>query len=188
MSAQIKSAGPECVYGRPAFAVCSSANCRKPGLICEAGYYSKDECSLFHESCEKVVWSEVEGLIYDNPNLRSQEFAYLRDKMDNMFLQLLAKIKAEHSKFRLWVKTYGYSIEVMKFIKNLTENSFTQISGNYLEPILQEMYANKKVEAPKLVESEMAAMQEEVMELLERTSELYLKPGTRKEKAAPMTQ
>lgn len=59
MSAQIKSIGPECVYGRPAFAVCSSANCRKPGLICEAGYYSKDECCLFHESCEKVVWSEV---------------------------------------------------------------------------------------------------------------------------------
>jgi hypothetical protein len=48
----------------------------------------------------------------------------------------------------------------MKFIKNLTENSFTQISGNYLEPILQEMYATKKVEAPKLVESEIAAMQE----------------------------
>ena len=50
------------------------------------------------------------------------------------------------------------------------------------------MYANKKVEAPKLVENEIAAMQEEVMELLERTSELYLKPGTRKEKAAPSTQ
>jgi hypothetical protein len=121
-------------------------------------------------------------LIYDNPNLRSQEFAYLRDKMDNMFLNLLSKIKTEHSKFKLWVKTYGFGIEVMKFIKNLTENNFTQINGNYINPILNEMYSTKKVEIPKIIESEIAALQEEINDLMERTSDLYLKPGTRREK------
>lgn len=34
MSAQPKVHGPECVYGRPAYAVCTNPNCRKPGLIC----------------------------------------------------------------------------------------------------------------------------------------------------------
>jgi hypothetical protein len=56
--------------------------------------------------------------------------------MDTMFLNLINKIKSEHSKFKLWIKTYGYTIEVMKFIKNLAEGSYNQINGNYLSPIL----------------------------------------------------
>lgn len=135
MSAPGKLQGGECVYGRPVFAVCANPNCRKPGLICEAGFQARDECCLFHESCEKVQWSEIEALVYDNPNLRTQEFAYLRDKVDGMFLQLLSRLRAEHAKFRLWVKTFGFSIEVMKFIKNLTEGSFSQVTGNYIAPI-----------------------------------------------------
>lgn len=107
--------------------------------------------------------------------------------MDNMFLQVLNKIKTEHSKFKLWVKTYGFGIEVMKFIKNLTENNYTQINGNYINPILNEMYASKKVEIPVIVESEIAALQEEINELMERTSDLYLKPGTRREKSSLAT-
>jgi hypothetical protein len=51
------------------------------------------------------------------------------------------------------VKTYGFGIEVMKFIKNLTEGSFAQVSGNYLAPILAEMGSSRKVETPKIVES-----------------------------------
>ena len=137
--------GPECIYGRPCFAVCTNPTCRKPGIICEAGYYSKDECNLFHESCSKVRWEEIEALIYDNPNLRSPEFHYLRDKMDTMFLSLIERIKTEHTKFRMWIKTYGFSIEVMKFIKNVTENSYSQVNGNYLSPILNEMYSAKNI-------------------------------------------
>ena len=114
-------------------------------MICEAGFYGKDECNLFHESCSKVRWEEVEALIYDNPNLRSPEFHYLRDKMDQMFLSLIEKVRNEHTKFRMWIKTYGFSIEVMKFIKNVTENSFTQVSGNYMSPILNEMYSAKNI-------------------------------------------
>lgn len=107
--------------------------------------------------------------------------------MDNMFLQVLNKIKTEHSKFKLWVKTYGFGIEVMKFIKNLTENNYTQINGNYINPILNEMYSSKKVEVPVIVESEIAALQEEINELFEKTSDLYLKPGTRREKSSLAT-
>lgn len=92
-------------------------------------------------------------MIYDNPNLRSQEFHYLRDKMDTMFLNLINKVKAEHSKFRLWYKTYGFGMEVMKFIKNLTEHSYTQISGNYMSPILNEMCSAKNIEFPKILEN-----------------------------------
>ena len=33
----------------------------------------------------------------------------------------------------------------MKFIKNVTENSFTQVSGNYMSPILNEMYSAKNI-------------------------------------------
>lgn len=104
-----------------------------------------------------------------------------------MFLQVLNKIKTEHSKFKLWVKTYGFGIEVMKFIKNLTENNYTQINGNYINPILNEMYSSKKVEVPVIVESEIAALQEEINELFEKTSDLYLKPGTRREKSSLAT-
>lgn len=73
--------------------------------------------------------------------------------MDAMFLNLISKVKSEHAKFRMWIKTYGFSIEVMKFIKNITENSFTQITGNYMSPILNEMYSAKNIESPKIIES-----------------------------------
>jgi hypothetical protein len=121
-------------------------------------------------------------LVYDNPNLRSQEFGYIRDKVDAMFMNLLNKVRAEHGKFKLWVKTYGYSIEVMKFIKNLTENNFTQVNGNYLSPILAEMFSAKRVEVPKVTESEVVALEEEISELIEKTSDFYLKPGVKRER------
>ncbi len=79
-----------------------------------------------------------------------------------MFLNLINKIQTEHAKFKIWVKTYGYSIEVMKFIKNLTENSYNQINGNYFSPILNEMLAAKRVEIPNIVEAEIVGLQEEI--------------------------
>lgn len=66
----------------------------------------------------------------------------------------------------MWIKTYGFSIEVMKFIKNITENSYTQINGNYMSPILNEMYSAKNIESPKIIENEVAALQEEVSNIL----------------------
>lgn len=70
-----------------------------------------------------------------------------------MFLSLIEKIKTEHNKFRMWIKTYGFSIEVMKFIKNVTENNYAQITGNYLSPILNEMYSAKNIEFPRIMEN-----------------------------------
>lgn len=124
----------------------------------------------------------METLIYDNPNLRSPAFHYLRDKMDGMFLDIISKVKTEHTKFRMWIKTYGFSIEVMKFIKNLTENSFIQVSGNYMSPIINEMYSTKNIEFPNIIENEVAALTEEVNDILERSSDLYLKPGSHRER------
>lgn len=58
------------------------------------------------------------------------------DKMDSLFLSALANIKAEQSKFKFWIKTYGYSLEVMKFIKNTSEFNFDNFTGQYLNPIV----------------------------------------------------
>jgi len=55
--------------------------------------------------------------------------------METMFVNLIEKIKAEHTKFKIWVKTYGYGLEVMKFVKNLTERNYGQINGNYMSSI-----------------------------------------------------
>jgi len=48
MATESKYKGPECVYGKPAYAACVDPECRKPGILCEGGYSNKDECSLFH--------------------------------------------------------------------------------------------------------------------------------------------
>jgi hypothetical protein len=73
--------------------------------------------------------------------------------MEAMFANLIIRIKNEHAKFRTWVKTYGYSLEVMKFIKNLTEGSYGQLTGNYFAPIAGELLGARRVEVPTLVES-----------------------------------
>ena len=49
-----------------------------------------------------------------------------------------------------------------------------------MSPILNEMYSAKNIEFPKIMENEVASLEEEISELLEKTCELYLKPGTRK--------
>lgn len=57
-----------------------------------------------------------------------------------------------------------------------------------MSPILNEMYSAKNIEFPKIIENEVAALQEEVTNILEFTSDLYLKPGTRKERmSSPST-
>lgn len=73
--------GPECSYGNKGYAMCSNPVCRKPGIICESGYLKKDECGLFHESCDKIKWAELEKMVYDNTNLSSPDFIYLREKI-----------------------------------------------------------------------------------------------------------
>lgn len=42
MPGESKQKGGECVYGKAVFAVCTNPNCRKPGLICENGFYNKE--------------------------------------------------------------------------------------------------------------------------------------------------
>ncbi len=140
-----------CIYQKPGYALCVNPNCHRPGIICQNGYNTKGECNMFHEGCDKMLWEKVQSLIYRNPSLRSPEFQYLQEKVDGLFIGLINKIKTEHTKFRMWVKTYGYSMEVMKFIGNITEQNYTQLTGNYFSPILNEMTTTKKIEIPKIV-------------------------------------
>jgi hypothetical protein len=74
----------------------------------------------------------VQDLINHNPNLSCPDFNVIKDKIDGLFITLLNKIRNEHSKFRYWIKTYGYSLEVMKFIKNVSEYNFESLTGSYL--------------------------------------------------------
>lgn len=71
-----------------------------------------------------MLWSKVQGLISHNPNVCCPDFHHIKDRIDGMFVELLKKIKNEHSKFRYWVKTYDYSLEVMKFVKSISEQDF----------------------------------------------------------------
>ena len=61
---------PECIYGNPCLMVCVNPQCRKPGFICENGLKNREECALFHETCEKMKWSEIENILYENPNTK----------------------------------------------------------------------------------------------------------------------
>jgi hypothetical protein len=54
----------------------------------------------------------------------------------------------------------------MRFIKNMTENNFTQVNGFYIHSILDEMNAVKNVELPKILENEVVGLEEEISELL----------------------
>jgi hypothetical protein len=100
----------DCPYGNEIYAVCVNPNCKSPGIICQQGYHGKDECFYFHDNCTKVLWSKVEGQINHNPHVCCPDFHSFMDKMDSLFLSALDKIKAEQSKFKFWIKTYGYSL------------------------------------------------------------------------------
>lgn len=68
----------------------------------------------------KVQWTKITDLVGHNPHVCCPDFHNIIDKMDSFFEKTLEKIRQEHEKFKFWVKTYGYSIEVMKFIKDIS--------------------------------------------------------------------
>ena len=92
------------------YAICVNPVCKHPAIICEKGFLGRDGCADFHDNCSKVLWSKVEKQINHNPHVCCPDFHNFMDKMDEMFLNMLAKIKAEQSKYKFWVKTYGYSL------------------------------------------------------------------------------
>lgn len=72
----------------------------------------------------------------DNNVIRSPQFMNMQEKIENIFLRALQKIQAEHEKFKIWTKTYGHSLETMKFIKVLIDKNYEQLTGDYLAGML----------------------------------------------------
>lgn len=53
-----------------------------------------------------------------------------------MFINLLKIIHEEHQKFKTWILTYGHSIDIMKFIKNINEENYKQIDGRQMDLLM----------------------------------------------------
>ncbi len=41
--------------------------------------------------------------------------------METLFSTLIKKIKEEHLKFKIFIRTFGYSKDMMKFIKQIND-------------------------------------------------------------------
>jgi hypothetical protein len=63
--------------------------------MCENGLVNKEECSLFHGNCQKMKWSELQNILYDNPYTKIPEFTQLQDEMEIFFSEMLRKLKEE---------------------------------------------------------------------------------------------
>ena len=74
-----------------------------------------------------------------------------------MFLRMIRNIQAEHLKFKTWVKTFGFSMEMMRFFKLINEGNFNTISGSYINPIIMELFSTDKkaLEIPKISDKEL---------------------------------
>jgi hypothetical protein len=76
----------------------------------------------------------------------------------------------------------------MKFIKNTSEFNFDNFNGQYLNPIIDELINAKRQQLPNVSEHEVILLEDDIVRQLEKISEIYLKPGIRKEKSSPLTQ
>lgn len=53
-----------------------------------------------------------------------------------MFERIIKTIQEEHLKFKTWVTTYGHSIEIMKFIKNINDQNYKFIDGKFMDMVM----------------------------------------------------
>jgi hypothetical protein len=63
-----------------------------------------------------MLWSELENIICENPNAKIPEMFVLQEEMENLFSNLIRKVKEEHMNFKKWIGLYGFNIETMNFI------------------------------------------------------------------------
>lgn len=61
-------------------------------------------------------------------------------KIERMFVTAIEKIKEEQEKFRIWGKTFGHSLEVMKFIKLMNDQNYEEISGTLVAPVINSYF------------------------------------------------
>ena len=112
--------------------------------------------------------------------------------MDSLFVRILEKVRGEHEQFRFWVKTYGYSLETMKFIKNISERNYDDFRGEKLCGVVKEILASKKMKTiPQVNEDEILLVKDKIVREVGEISSLYLKPGqfgSKKEGKAPLNE
>ena len=91
-----------------------------------------------------MEWNQFESVITENPNTKNQQFEDLLKKMDDLFLAMVKRIQSEHANFKLWVRTFGYTADVMKVFKVLVDREFDSISGSDLNLIFNARFAKEK--------------------------------------------
>lgn len=76
-----------------------------------------------------------------------------------MFYTVIRAIQDEHLKFKTWITTYGHSIEIMKFIKNMNEENYKFIDGKFMDNMMTELFGSERtlIEAPKIRDSDINA-------------------------------
>jgi len=57
-----------------------------------------------------------------------------------LFSGLIKKIKEEHLKFKIFQRTFGYSKDMMKFIKQVNDEDFDRITGERLNQVISELF------------------------------------------------
>ena len=113
-----------------------------------------------------------------NPHLCCPDFDFVIDKMDNLFVNILERVRGEHEQFRFWVKTYGYSLETMKFIKNISERNYEDFRGQQLCGVVKEILSSKRMKnIPEVNEDEILLLKDKIVREIGEISSLYLKPG-----------
>ena len=71
----------------------------------------------------------------------------------------------------------------MKFIKNVSDDNYADLSGQVLNPIINEIITAKRMQQiPDVQESEIILMEDHLINTLGNIGDIYLKPGLRKEK------
>jgi hypothetical protein len=174
MSKPLKSC-PECIYGNQCHMICVSSQCRKPAFICENGLKTKSECALFHDKCEKMLWSELENIICENPNTKIPEMFMMQEEMENLFTSLIKKVKDEHHNFKKWISHFGFNTETLSFINMINDHNYNNISGVYMNQILSALFMNedKAVETNFSVE-ECQKTLKQLETSLDRIKDLYV--------------
>ena len=69
-----------------------------------------------------------------------------------MFYNLIRLVQDEHLKFKTWITTYGHNIEIMKFIKNINEETYKHIDGKNMDKIMTDLFGSDRtmIDAPKI--------------------------------------
>lgn len=94
-----------------------------------------------------------------------------------MFYNTIRLVQEQHIKFKTWITTYGHSIDVMKFIRNINEENYKYIDGRLMDMIMTELFSNDRgiIQVPKIRDSDVNCYFENLKYLIDSLSDIYLK-------------